>query len=118
MTGPGFLQTYTEKYTRQLNSKTVVIFDEFLNDDLIVKLQAAGIRNLIITNITDYMSTIVKEKARKKRGFSNLDFLDEYVRLHKTIPLGMEIIRLKDFVKIGTETKHTYNFEYEENKRL
>lgn len=28
----------------------------------------------------------------------------------------MEIIRLKDFVKIGTETKHTYNFEYEENK--
>lgn len=68
MTGSGFLQTYTEKYTRQLNSKTVVIFDEFLNDDLIVKLQAAGIRNLIITNITDYMSTIVKEKARKKEG--------------------------------------------------
>lgn len=116
MTGPGFLHAYTEKYTTRLNSKTVVMFDGFLNDDLITKFQAAGVKNLIITSITDYMNPIIKMIATKKGLISDKDFLNEYAKAHKSLPQNMEMMRLKDFAKFGSRVKETHNFEYEENK--
>ena len=95
MTGPGFLHAYTEKYTKRLNSKTVVMFDGFLNDDLIMKFKAAGVKNLVVTSITDYMNPIVKFIGARKGLISGKDYLNEYVKSHKSLPQGMELIRLK-----------------------
>ena len=116
MTGPGFLHAYTEKYTKRLNSKTVVMFDGFLNDDLIMKFKAAGVKNLVVTSITDYMNPIVKFIGARKGLISGKDYLNEYVKSHKSLPQGMELIRLKDFAKLGSEIKENYEFKYEENK--
>lgn len=116
MTGPGFLHAHPEKYTTQLNSRTVVIYDSFLNDDLIVKFQRAGIKNIIVTSITDYMHPKVKDAAIQNGMISGKDFLDEYVKFHKSLPQGMELIRIKDFAQYGSKLKDTYNFEYKENK--
>ena len=116
MTGPGFLHAYTEKYTTRLNSKTVVMFDSFLNDDLIAKFHNAGVKNLIVTNITDYMNPAVKIVAIKKGLINDKDYLDEYAKMHNGLPQGMEIMRLKEFAKLGSKIKDTYDFEYEENK--
>ncbi|MBQ7133615.1 MAG: AMP-binding protein [Ruminococcus sp.] len=116
MTGPGFLHAYTEKYTTRLNSKTVVMFDGFLNDDLIAQFQTAGVKNLIVTSVTDYMNPLVKIIATKKGMISNKDFLDQYAKSHSSLPRGIEMIRLKDFAKLGSKIKQTYNFPYEENK--
>lgn len=116
MTGPGFLHAYTEKYTTRLNSKTVVMFDSFLNDDLIAKFHNAGVKNLIVTNITDYMNPAVKMVAIKKGLINDKDYLDEYAKMHNGLPQGMEIMRLKEFAKLGSKIKDTYDFEYEENK--
>ena len=116
MTGPGFLHAYTEKYTRQLNSKTVIIYDGFLSDDLISKFHAAGIKNLIIMSITDYMNPIVKMAAVKQGIISDKDYLDEYTKRHGYLPQGMEIIRMKEFAKIGSKIKESYDFKYEENQ--
>ena len=88
MTGPGFLHAYTEQYTKRLNSKTVVMFDSFLNDDLVAKFQAAGVKNLIVTSVTDYMNPIVKLIATQKGLISNKDFLDEYAKMHNGLPQG------------------------------
>lgn len=116
MTGPGFLHAYTEKYTTRLDSKTVVMFDSFLNDDLIAKFHNAGVKNLIVTNITDYMNPAVKIVAIKKGLINDKDYLDEYAKMHNGLPQGMEIMRLKEFAKLGSKIKDTYDFEYEENK--
>ena len=116
MTGPGFLHAYTEQYTTRLNSKTIVMFDSFLTDDLVNKFQKAGVKNIIVTSITDYMSPIVKFIGTKKGLISNSDFLDEYAKKHKSLPQGMEMMRLKDFARIGSKIKETYDFPYEENK--
>lgn len=116
MTGPGFLHAYPEKYTTQLNSKTVVIFDGFLNDDLIVKFQQVGVKNIIVTSIIDYMHPKIKVAAVQNGMISGKDFLDEYVKSHKSLPQGMELVRIKDFAKYGSELKETYDFEYKENK--
>ncbi len=116
MTGPGFLHAYTEQYTTRLNSKTVVMFDGFLNDNLIAKFQAAGVKNLIVTSITDYMNPIVKLIATKKGLIDSKDYLDEYAKSHNSLPQGMEMIRLKDFAKLGSKIKETYDFKYKENK--
>ena len=116
MTGPGFLHAYTEKYTTRLNSKTVVMFDGFLSDDLITKFQAAGVKNLIVTSVTDYMNPIVKLIATKKGLISGKDYLDEYAKAHRGLPRGMEIMRMKDFAQIGSKIRETYDFAYEENK--
>lgn len=116
MTGPGFLHAYTEKYTTRLNSKTVVIHDGFLSDDLIAKFQSAGVKNLIVTSITDYMNPVVKLIATKNGSIKDNDFLDEYAKSHHSLPQGMEMIRLKDFAKLGSKIKKTYDFPYEENK--
>lgn len=116
MTGPGFLHAYTEQYTTRLNSKTVFIFDSFLNDDLVAKFQKSGVKNIIVTSVTDYMNPIVKFVGTKKGLISNKDFLNEYAKTHKSLPQGMEMMRLKDFAKIGSKSKETFNFPYEENK--
>ncbi len=116
MTGPGFLHAYTEQYTTRLNSKTVFMFDGFLTDDLVSKFHKAGVKNIIVTSVTDYMNPIVKFIGTKKGLISNKDFLDEYVKNHKSLPQGMEMMRLKDFARIGSKIKETYNFPYEENK--
>lgn len=116
MTGPGFLHAYTEQYTTRLNSKTIVMFDSFLTDDLVNKFQKAGVKNIIVTSITDYMSPIVKFIGTKKGLISNSDFLDEYAKKHKSLPQRMEMMRLKDFARIGSKIKETYDFPYEENK--
>lgn len=116
MTGPGFLHAYTEKYTKRLNSKTVVMFDGFLNDDLIMKFKAAGVKNLVVTSITDYMNPIVKFIGARKGLISGKDYLNEYVKSHKSLPQGVELIRLKDFAKLGSEIKENYEFKYVENK--
>ncbi len=116
MTGPGFLHAYTEEYTTRLNSKTVVMFDSFLSDELIVKFQDAGVKNLIVTSITDYMNPIVKLIATKKGLINGKDWLNEYAKSHNGLPQGMEIIRLKDFAQLGSKIKENYDFEYEENR--
>lgn len=116
MTGPGFLNAYTEQYTKRLNSKTVVMFDSFLNDDLVAKFHAAGVKNLIVTSVTDYMNPIVKLIATKKGLISGKDYLDEYAKSHNGLPQGMEMMRLKEFAKLGSKIKETYDFPYEENK--
>lgn len=116
MTGPGFLHAYTEQYTTRLNSKTVFMFDSFLSDDLVVKFQKAGVKNIIVTSVTDYMNPIVKFIGTKKGLINNKDFLDEYAKTHKSLPQGMEMMRLKDFAKIGSKVKESYKFPYEENK--
>ena len=116
MTGPGFLHAYTEQYTKRLNSKTVVMFDSFLNDDLVAKFQAAGVKNLIVTSVTDYMNPIVKFIATKRGLISGKDYLDEYAKSHNGLPQGMEMMRLKEFAKLGSKIKETYDFPYEENK--
>jgi acyl-coenzyme A synthetase/AMP-(fatty) acid ligase len=116
MTGPGFLHAYTEQYTKRLNSKTVVMFDGFLSDDLIAKFQAAGVKNLIVTSITDYMNPIVTLILTKKGIISGKDYLDQYAKAHSGLPQGMEMMRMKDFAKLGSKMKESYNFPYEENK--
>lgn len=116
MTGPGFLHAYTQEYTTRLNSKTVVMFDSFLSDELIAKFQDAGIKNIIVTSITDYMNPIVKLIATKKGSIDGRDWLDEYAKRHNGLPQGMEMMRLKDFAKLGSKIRNNYDFEYEENR--
>lgn len=116
MVGPGFLQAFTEKYTHEQGSKTAVIFDGFLTDNLVQKLHNAGIKNLIIMSITDYMNPMAKFAGKAKGLIDDKDFLDEYVKRHKGAPVGMEMIRLKEFADIGKCTKENYDFPYEEGK--
>lgn len=116
MVGPGFLHAYTEKYTKGVNSRTAVIFDGFLSDDLVPKLHQAGVKNLIVTSVTDYMNPIVKMAGQAKGLIDNGDFLDEYVKSHKSLPQGMEIMRLKEFASLGKKIKEPFNFPYEEGK--
>ena len=113
---PGFLIAYTEKYMKGLGSKTLFIFDGFLSDSLIDKLYAAGVKNVIVTSITDYMNPAVKLIAVKKGMVSGKSFIDEYLKTHKTFPNGMRVLSVKEFVKIGAKDKNTYSFEYKENK--
>lgn len=113
---PGFLIAYTEKYMKGLGSKTLFIFDGFLSDSLIDKLYAAGVKNVIVTSITDYMNPAVKLIAVKKGMVSGKSFIDEYLKSHKAFPNGMRVLSVKEFVKIGAKDKNTYSFEYKENK--
>lgn len=113
---PGFLIAYTEKYMKGLGSKTLFIFDGFLSDSLIDKLYAAGVKNVIVTSITDYMNPAVKLIAVKKGMVSGKSFIDEYLKTHKTFPDGMRVLSVKEFVKIGAKDKNNYSFEYKPNK--
>lgn len=116
LAGPGFLNAYPEKYTTEIGSKTVVIFDGFLSEDLINKLHNAGVRNVIITSITDYMNPIVKKIGSMKGLIKDVDFLDEYVKSGKKLPSGMQFIRMKEFAKTGSKIKENIEFPYEENQ--
>lgn len=116
LTSPGFLHAYTEKYTKNLDSETVFIYDGFLSDDLIEKLHAAGIKKLIIMSIADYMSPIVKMIATQKGIIKKISFIDEYIKQHKSLPRGMEVISIKEFAEIGEKSKESFRFPYEENK--
>lgn len=116
LTGPGFLHAYTEKYTKNLDSETVFIYDGFLSDDLIDKLHSAGVKNLIVTSITDYMSPVVKMIATQKGMIKKMGFIDEYIKQHKSFPMGMEVYFVKEFADIGKRIKETYEFPYEDNK--
>lgn len=113
---PGFLIAYTEKYTKDLGSKTVFIYDGFLSDSLIDKLYAAGVKNVIVTSITDYMNPAVKLIATQKGMISGKSFIDEYLKEHKSFPEGMRVLSVKEFAKIGAKDKNTYSFDYKPNK--
>lgn len=116
MTGPGFLYTYTDKYTREINSRTVFILDMFLNDDFINRLHNAGVKNVIITSATDYMNPIVHFIGKKKGLIDDKDFLDEYIKIGHKLPMDMNFIRLSEFAKIGPKITEDVEFPYEENK--
>lgn len=116
LTGPGFLFTYPEKYTTQIGSKTVVIFDNFLNEEFINRLHKAGVKNVIITSITDYMNPVVRKIGSLKGLINDVDFLDEYVKSGKKLPSDMQFIRMKEFAKAGSKIKENIDFPYEENQ--
>jgi len=105
MTGPGFLHAYTEKYTMSLGSSTVFNFDGFLSTELVDKFYKAGVKNIIVTSVTDYMNPVVKLIGTKKGLISKKDFLDEYVKERGSIPKGLEMIRLSEFAKKRKENK-------------
>ncbi len=113
LVGPGFLHAFTEKYTTAVGSKTAVVFDSFLDDELIAKLHSIGMKNLVVTSITDYMNPLVKSVASQKGLINSKDFLDEYAKRHHSLPRGMEMMRISDLEKIGSKSKETYNFAYE-----
>ena len=116
LVSPGFLSAYTKEHTTDLSSQTLVIFDGFLNEGLIKKLDNAGVRNVIITSITDYMNPFVKKIAGQKGLINTTDFLDEYVRQGKYLPKNINFIRMREFSKEGKKIKQTYDFPYEENR--
>lgn len=116
LTGPGFLFAYPEKYTTEIGSKTVVIFDGFLNEEFINRLHKAGVKNVIITSITDYMNPIVRKIGALKGLINDVDFLDEYVKSGKKLPSDMQFIRMKEFAKVGSKIKENIEFLYEENQ--
>ena len=116
LTGPGFLHAYTEKYTKNLDSETVFIYDGFLSDDLIDKFHLAGVKNLIVMNISDYMSPVVKMIAAQKGMIKKTSFIDNYIKQHKSFPQGMNVYSIKEFAEIGEKSKEMYEFPYEENK--
>jgi len=114
--GPGFLFAFTDKYINEFQSKTVFIFDTFLNEEFIQKLASAGVKNVIITSITDYMNPIVKSIGIKNGLLPKNDFLDDYLKSGKKLPQGMQFIRLKEFAKTGSKIKEDTKFSYEEGK--
>lgn len=95
---------------------SLVVLGRKSDYSVVAKFQAAGVKNLIVTSITDYMNPLVKIIATKKGLISGKDYLDEYARTHSGLPQGMEMICLKEFAKLGSKIKETYDFEYEENK--
>lgn len=116
MTGPGFLFNYTEKYTKEIGSNTVFILDLFLNEEFIARLHKAGVKNVIITTITDYMNPIVKFLGKKKGLINPTDFLDEYIKSGKKLPMDMNFIRLSEFAKTGSKIKNNYDLPYNEEQ--
>lgn len=113
---PGFLSAFTPYVTKEINSQTVVIFDGFLNEDLIKKLHESGVKNVIITTITDYMNPVVKKLGQLKGSISKKDFLDEYIKSGKKLPSDMQFIRLEEFAKESSKLKEKHNFQYKEGK--
>lgn len=116
MTGPGFLNAFPEKYVRDINCKTVFIFDTFLNKSLIDKLHHAGVKNIIITSVTDYMSAKIKLLGKLTGKINGKDFLDEYVNAGNALPGDMNFIRLKEFAAIGSKIKESIQHPYVEHQ--
>lgn len=113
---PGFLSMYPAKYTTDLGSKTAVIYDAFLNKNLIKKLHEVGVKNIIITSITDYMNENVKKIAMEKGIIRGDDFLDEYIKSGNELPKGMEFIRMSEFARMGSEIKKDIKFPYKKDQ--
>ena len=116
LTGPGFLFEYTNKYTSDIGSETVVIFDSFLNEEFINRLHRAGVKNVIITSIADYMNPFVKRIAMMKKKINGADFLDSYVKSGRKLPTDMQFIRMKEFAEVGSKIKENIDFPYVENQ--
>ena len=116
LTGPGFLQAYTTKYTSDIGSKTVVILDSFLNEQFIKKLHNAGVKNVIITSATDYMDPNVRKFAAANGLIKDVDFLDNHIRSGNTLPHDMQFIRMMDFAKTGASIKESIEIPYEEGQ--
>lgn len=114
--GPGFLNVFPEKYIKEFDTKTVVIYDGFLSEEFIKKLSLAGVKNVIVISVTDYMNPIVKFIGTKKGLIPKGDFLDNYIKSGKKLPKGMQFIRLKEFAKEGSKIKENIKFPYEENQ--
>lgn len=110
MTGPGFLFAYTDKYTRDIGSKTVVILDSFLNEEYIKRLYGAGVKNVIIISSTDYMLPEVRAMIPDQ------DFLDTYTSEKCFLPSDMQFIRMQEFESFGAGIKENIEFPYEEDK--
>lgn len=116
LTGPGFLQAYTTKYTSDIGSKTVVILDSFLNEQFIKNLHNAGVKNVIITSSTDYMDPNVRKFAAANGLIKDVDFLDSYIGSGNTLPRDMQFIRMMDFAQTGASIKESIEFPYEEGQ--
>ena len=114
--GPGFLHAFTNRFTKEIGAETAIIFDGFINEELIEKLKKAGVKNVIITSITDYMHPYVKEIGAKKGLINAKDFLDEYIKSGKKLPSNINFIRLEEFAEIGKNITNETEFPYQENK--
>lgn len=114
--GPGLLYAYTDDYINKFDSKTIFVFDSFLNENFINKLARAGIKNIIITSVTDYMNPQILAYSRANGLIPKEDFLDSYIRSGKKIPQGVQMIRLSEFAKQGANIKESRNFPYRENQ--
>ena len=111
--GPGFLHAFTNRFTKEIGAETAIIFDGFINEELIEKLKKAGVKNVIITSITDYMHPYVKEIGAKKGLINAKDFLDEYIKSGKKLPSNINFIRLEEFAEIGKNITNETEFPYQ-----
>ena len=115
MASPNFLYAYPEKYIGDVDSKTVVIFDGFLHEDFIKKLHEVGVKNIIITSVSDYMSPEIK-KIALENGKIKGDFLDEYIKNGNYLPKDMNFIRIKEFAQEGSKIKENIEYPYDEKQ--
>ncbi len=114
--GPGFIHAFTNRFTKEIGAETAIIYDGFLNEDLINKLAKAEVKNVIVTSITDYMSPYIIEMGQKFGTLNPVDFLDEYVKSGKSLPANMNFIRLSEFAKTGNDILEDTELPYQENK--
>lgn len=115
MIGPGFLFAYPDRYTRDLGSTTVVIFDSFLNEEFVRRLHDAGVKNVIVTSVTDYMNPLVKKAAIDRGMVSGIDVIDQLSKAG-ALPGDMQFIRIPEFAETGAKIKESPVFSYRENK--
>ena len=113
---PGFLNIKTEYYTKELGAKTLFIYEGFLTDGLISRLYTAGVKNIIITGIDDYMDPIIKQYATQSGLIKTEHFADKYVCEHKSLPTGMELLSINDFVSAGQQLTGDYHYKFKENQ--
>ena len=114
--GPGFIHAFTNRFTKEIGAETAIIYDGFLNEELIEKLNKADVKNVIVTSITDYMHPYVLEMGKRQGLLNPKDFLDEYIKSGKKLPSNMDFIRLSEFAKTGSEILEDTTLPYQENK--
>lgn len=113
---PGFLTIKTEYYTKALGAQTIFIFDSFLSDELIGRLHNAGVKNVIVTSIRDYMSPTVCSYLIQQGLISKDDYIESYLQKHQTFPAGMKLFNIRDFIAEGEKLKGDYQYTYSENR--
>lgn len=116
MVGPGFLHTYTRKYTEEMGSSTVAVFDTFLSSELIQKLHDAHVKNVLIFSASDYMPPQAKEIAMANGLIPKESFLDLYIREHQHFPMGMQFLCISEFAETGAHLPDAGPFPYEEDR--